>query len=189
EVDNAIALYQQSLDLDEKIGNVQGKAASLHQLAGIYAQLGDVDNAIALFQQSLELLEKIGDVQGKAASLHQLAGIYASRGDVDNAIALFQQSLELKEKIGNVQGKAASLCMLGQLLADEKQDYTTALEYLQESFEIFEHLKSPTAQTAKEIIDRIRAAQIKSTSQDSSNGIIAFWRKLINKIRKLGIGY
>ncbi|NJM19581.1 MAG: tetratricopeptide repeat protein, partial [Richelia sp. SM1_7_0] len=45
-------LYQQSLELKEKIGNVQGKAASLHCLAVIYAQLGEVENAIALYQQS-----------------------------------------------------------------------------------------------------------------------------------------
>ncbi|MGB3653012.1 MAG: tetratricopeptide repeat protein [Rivularia sp. (in: cyanobacteria)] len=185
----SIALYQQSFKLYEKIGNVQGKAASLHQLAGIYASRGDVDDAIALYQQSFKLYEKIGDVQGKAASLHQLAGIYASRGDVDDAIALYQQSLDLNERIGDVQGKAASLCMLGQLLADEKQDFTTALEYLQESFEIFEHLKSPTAQTAKEIIDRIQTAQRTSINKDSSNEIISPYRELIETIRELGIGY
>ena len=189
EVDEAINLYQQSLELKERIGNVQGKAASLHCLAIIYAKRGEVDEAINLYQQSLDLDERIGDVQGKAASLHCLAIIYAKRGEVDEAINLYQQSLDLYERIGDVQGKAASLCMLGQLLADEKQDFTTALAYLQESFEILQRIKSPDAQTVKEIIDRIRAAQIKSTSQDSSNGIIAFWRKFINTIRNLGIGY
>jgi len=183
EIEQAIALYQQSLELKEKIGNIQGKAASLHQLAGIYAQQGEIEQAIALYQQSLELYEKIGNIQGKAASLHQLAGIYAQQGEIEQAIALYQQSLELKEKIGNIQGKAASLCMLGQLLADEKEDFRIALEYLQQSFEILQRIKSPDAQTAKEIIDRIKTAQIKSTSQDSSNGIISLWRKLMNKIR------
>ncbi|WP_293122346.1 tetratricopeptide repeat protein [Microcoleus sp. bin38.metabat.b11b12b14.051] len=151
DVEKAIALYQQSLELKEKIGNVQGKAASLHCLAGIYANRGDVDEAIALYQQSLELKEKIGDVQGKAASLHCLAGIYANRGDVDEAIALYQQSLELKEKIGNVQGKAATFAMLGQLLAS-RGDFEQALNYLQQSLEILQHLRSPDAETVKEII-------------------------------------
>jgi len=56
---------------------VQGKAATLHCLAMIYANQGKIDQAIALYQQSLETDEKIGDVQGKAATLHQLAGILA----------------------------------------------------------------------------------------------------------------
>ncbi len=92
-------------------------------------------------------------------STHNLAGIYAQQGEVEDAIALYKQSLDLKERIGNVQGKAASLCMLGQLLADEKQDFTTALEYLQESFEILQRIKSPDAQTVRKIIDRITPIQ------------------------------
>ncbi|NJM19582.1 MAG: hypothetical protein HC907_13180 [Richelia sp. SM1_7_0] len=101
----------------------------------------------------------------------------------------FTNSLfDLYEKIGDIQGKAASLTMLGQLLADEKQDFKTALEYLQESFEIFEHLKSPDAQTVKEIIDKIRTAQINLINKDSSE-IISPYRELIENIRELGIGY
>ncbi|WP_341730570.1 tetratricopeptide repeat protein, partial [Microcoleus sp. EPA2] len=75
----AIAFYQQSLELQEKIGDVQGKAATLHCLAIIYANQGEVEQAIAFYQQSLELQEKIGDVQGKAATLHCLAIIYANQ--------------------------------------------------------------------------------------------------------------
>ncbi|MEH1778021.1 MAG: tetratricopeptide repeat protein [Nostoc sp.] len=48
EVDQAIALYNQSLEIFERIGNVQGKAATLHCLAILYANKGDVDEAIAV---------------------------------------------------------------------------------------------------------------------------------------------
>ncbi|MEG4443758.1 tetratricopeptide repeat protein, partial [Microcoleus sp. AT9_B5] len=72
------------------------------------------------------------------------------------AIAFYQQSLELKEKIGDVQGKAATFAMLGQLLADEKGDFDQALNYLQQSLEILQHLRSPDAQTVKRIISRIQ---------------------------------
>ena len=156
EVPRAIELYQESLQLKEKIGDVQGKAASLHQLAGIYANQGEVAPAIAFYQQSLEIYQKIGDVQGKAATLHQLAGIYANQGEVEKAIAFYQESLELKEKIGNLQGKAATFAMLGQLLADEKGDFDQALNYLQQSLEILQHLKSPDAETVKEIIAAVQ---------------------------------
>jgi Tfp pilus assembly protein PilF len=50
----------------------KGKAATLHCLATIYANQGEVAKAIALYEQSLELNEKIGNVRGKAANLHQL---------------------------------------------------------------------------------------------------------------------
>ncbi|MEG4941758.1 tetratricopeptide repeat protein, partial [Microcoleus sp. F4-D5] len=94
--------------------------------------------------------------QGKAATLHQLAGIYANLGEVEQAIAFYQQSLELEEKIGDVQGKAATFAMLGKLLADEKGDFDQALNYLQQSLDILQHLRSPDAQTVKEIIAAVQ---------------------------------
>ena len=42
--------------------------------------------------------------------------------------------------------------MLGQLLADKKGDFDQALNYLQQSLKILQHLKSPDAETVKEII-------------------------------------
>ncbi|MEP6515560.1 tetratricopeptide repeat protein [Microcoleus vaginatus] len=156
EVEQAIALYEQSLELKEKIGNVQGKAATLHQLAGIYANQGEIAKAIAFYEQSLELEEKIGNVEGKAATLHCLAIIYANQGEVAKAIAFYEQSLELNEKIGDVQGKAYTFARLGLLLADKKRDFDTALNYLQQSLDIFQHLRSPDAQTVKRIISRIQ---------------------------------
>ncbi|WP_223269911.1 tetratricopeptide repeat protein [Nostoc sp. 'Peltigera membranacea cyanobiont' 213] len=139
EWDKAIALYNQSLEINERIGNVQGKAATLHCLAIIYANKGDVDEAIALYNQSLEIEESIGDVQGKAATLHCLAIIYANKGDVDEAIALYNQSLEIKERIGNVQGKAATLHQLAGIYA-KKGDVDEAIALFNQSLEIKERI-------------------------------------------------
>ncbi|MEG4577708.1 tetratricopeptide repeat protein [Microcoleus sp. N3A4] len=148
---------EQALDLakdDEDF--ISLKANTLHELGWIQNDWGNPKEAIAFYQQSLELEEKIGDVQGKAATLHQLAGIYANQGDVEKAIAFYQQSLELKEKIGNLRGKAATFAMLGQLLADEKGDFDNALNYLQQSLDILQHLRSPDAETVREIIARVQ---------------------------------
>ena len=156
KIDDAIAHYQQSLEITESIGDVQGKAATLHCLAGIYADTGKIEEAIAHYQQSLEIKESIGNVQGKAATLHQLASIYANTGKIEEAIAHYQQSLEITESIGDVKTKAATLAMLGQLLADEKGDFVTALDYLHQSLEIFQCIQSPNAETVREIINDVR---------------------------------
>ncbi|AFZ00644.1 tetratricopeptide repeat protein [Calothrix sp. PCC 6303] len=139
KVEHAIALYQQSLELKEKIGDIQGKAASLHQLAIIYAQQGEVEQAITLHQQSLELNEKIGNIQGKSASLHCLAMIYARQGEVEHAIALYQQSLDLLEKIGNIQGKAASLHQLAGIYA-QQGEVEHAIALFQQSLDLYEKI-------------------------------------------------
>ena len=115
-----------------------------------------MEEAIALYHQSLELTERIGNVGGKASTLHNLADIYARQGEVQKAIALYQQSMELNEGIGNVGGKASTLAMLGQLLADEKGEFAIGLDYLQQSLEILQHLRSPDAETVRQIINRVQ---------------------------------
>ena len=156
KIDDAIALYQQSLQIEESIGNVQGQAATLHCLANIYTNTGKIEEAIALYHQSLEIHESVGDVQGKAANLHNLGYIYAKTGKIEEAIALYQQSLEIHESIGDVQTKAATLAALGRLLAYQKGDFVTALDYLQQSLEIFERIQSPNAERVRGFINDVQ---------------------------------
>jgi tetratricopeptide (TPR) repeat protein len=88
------------------------KSATIHNLAGLEAQQGEIERALQLWQQSLEILERIGDEQGKAATLANMAGVIAQQGEIERALQLWQQSLEIKERIGDVQGKAATLAQM-----------------------------------------------------------------------------
>jgi tetratricopeptide (TPR) repeat protein len=54
QVEEAIDLYKQSLELNDRIGNMQGKAATLHQMAIIYANQGQVEEAIDLYNSILQ---------------------------------------------------------------------------------------------------------------------------------------
>ena len=155
QVEKAIELYQQSLALNEEIGNVQGKASTLHNLAVIYEEQGQVEQAIDLYQQSLAISEKFGNVQDKATTLHSMATNYAKQGQVEQAIELFQQSLVIEEQIGSAEGKAVTLWWLGKLFTDDERDIAKGLVYLKEAREIYLHLKSPSAQVVQEIIGRI----------------------------------
>ncbi|WP_353932797.1 tetratricopeptide repeat protein [Okeanomitos corallinicola TIOX110] len=156
KIEEAIILFHQSLEITERIGYVQGKAATLHELGRIYVKMGKIEEAIALYQQVLEIDESTGNVQGKAATLHCLAIIYANTGKIEEAIALYQQVLEIDESTGNVQGKATTLAMLGHLLAYQKGDFVTALDYLQQSLEILQRIQSPDAETVRGIINDVQ---------------------------------
>jgi tetratricopeptide (TPR) repeat protein len=79
---------------------MQGKAATLHQLAGIYANQGEIDQAIALYQQSVEIEEKIGNVQGKAATLAMMGQLLAdAKGDTQQGLAYLEQSLAILQRL------------------------------------------------------------------------------------------
>ncbi|MEG4109938.1 tetratricopeptide repeat protein [Microcoleus sp. S13_C5] len=95
------------------MGNVQGKAATLHQRAGIYANQGEVAKAIALYEESLELQEKIGDVQGKAATFAMLGQLLASQGDFDKALNYLQQSLNILQHLRSPDAETVSKIIAG----------------------------------------------------------------------------
>jgi tetratricopeptide (TPR) repeat protein len=60
-VNEAIALYQESLSLFEQIGNVQGKAAALAMMAQCCRSAsGNFETAIVHLQESLQILQHIG---------------------------------------------------------------------------------------------------------------------------------
>ncbi len=58
-MDQAIALYNQSLEIEERIGNVQGKVMTLWWLGGLAEQQGDYTKAIAYLQPALEILQRL----------------------------------------------------------------------------------------------------------------------------------
>ncbi|MBM4422620.1 MAG: tetratricopeptide repeat protein, partial [Chloroflexi bacterium] len=139
DLDRALALYQESLQLDEQLGDKKGKAASLHAMAEVFLTRGDLDRALALYQESLQLDEQLGDKKGKAASLHNMAQVFLTRGDLDRALALYQESLQLKEQLGDKQGKAASLHNMAQVFLT-RGDLDRALALYQESLQLKEQL-------------------------------------------------
>ncbi|NEQ33364.1 MAG: tetratricopeptide repeat protein, partial [Leptolyngbya sp. SIO4C5] len=139
DIDRAMALWQESLQLLERIGDVRGKAATLNNIAQVIANKGDIDRAMALWQESLQLKERIGDVRGKAATLNNMAQVIANKGDIDRAMALWQEDLQLSERIGDVRGKAATLNNMAQVIAD-KGDIDRAMALWQEDLQLSERI-------------------------------------------------
>ena len=100
DLEKAIQLYQQSLEIDEGLGNLQGKAATLHQMAYILRLRGDLEKAIQLYQQSLEISEGLGNQQGKAATLAMLGQLLIAQKDHRRGIQALVESLQTLSSIG-----------------------------------------------------------------------------------------
>ena len=77
--------YRRSLEINERIGDQAGMAASYHQLGMLAQTAGDYDAAEPLYRRSLEISERIGDQAGMATSYHQLGILAQPRGDYDAA--------------------------------------------------------------------------------------------------------
>ncbi len=139
DLDRAMDLYQQSLQTFDALGDLKGKAATLHEMANIHTLRGDLDRAMDLYQQVLETVKALGDLQGKAATLHEMAYIYRVRGDLDRAMDLYQRSLQIKEALGDLQGKAATLHEMAYIYR-VRGDLDRAMDLYQRSLQTFDAL-------------------------------------------------
>jgi tetratricopeptide (TPR) repeat protein len=147
-------LWQDSLEIQERIGDVKSKAMTLNNMANVIQQQGDIDRALQLWQDSLEIYERIGDVQGKAVTLNNIAGVIAQQGDIDRALSLWQDSLEIQERIGDVQGKAATL-----------SNMAGAITYLEKVVSHLEKKRDPKAFSSRKSLDAMRQLYRRYTSQ------------------------
>ncbi|MFY1615662.1 tetratricopeptide repeat protein [Micromonospora sp. WMMD736] len=131
--------YQQSLTIEEELGNRSGMASSYHQM-GILAQYrGDYAEAERRYQQSLTIEEELGHQAGVAASYGQLGTLAQLRGDYAEAERRYRQSLAISERLGSRSGMAANYHQLG-MLAQQQGDYGEAERLYQQSLAIKEEL-------------------------------------------------
>lgn len=89
----------------------------IHNLAGIYANQGEVEQAIALYQQSLELTERIRDVQGKAATLVMMAQLLAMQEEFNKAIKYTHESLGILTHLKSPEAANVQSILFSILLA------------------------------------------------------------------------
>ncbi len=96
--ENALVHYKTSLEncseSDEK-----ERASVMHNMAGIYANQGQIKKALSLNQQTLEIQESIGDVKGKATTMAMIAQHLAREGDYKTALGYLNESLEILEHL------------------------------------------------------------------------------------------
>ncbi len=93
DLEGAMRLYQEALEILEALGDQKGKSATLHEMAYIYRVRGNLDQAMRLYQESLRIKEALGDQKGKAVTLGEIAQIEAMRGNLEKALALQQEKL------------------------------------------------------------------------------------------------
>ena len=105
----AIDYYQQSLQIQQEIGNRSGIADSFNNLGLAYRSLGEYQRAIEYHQQSLQIQQEIVNRFGMANSFNNLGLAYHYLGEYQRAIEYHQQSLQIQQEIGYRSGMANSL--------------------------------------------------------------------------------
>lgn len=136
---DALATYQQVLEIYRKIGDKKGEATILQLTGAVYNNLDQYLQAIQFYQQALSIYREVGNQTGEASTLNSIGGVYQQQGQYSQALEFYQQSLTISKTIKDRVGEGQTLNNLGTLYYNQGQ-YAQALEIYQQALVIFKVL-------------------------------------------------
>jgi serine/threonine protein kinase/tetratricopeptide (TPR) repeat protein len=137
--DEALRNFQQSIDINRRLGNMGGVAVSLREIANVQASLGKSDAALASYGQALDLDREIGAKKNIADTFIDMGVLYEGRGQYDKALQLYKESMQMQRDLGDESNQAVCLNNIGNVyLAQGKSD--DALTYYQQALQLREKL-------------------------------------------------
>ena len=137
---DALANFQQSLEIRRKIKDQSGIAQSLGQIARVQDKLGQSAAAIASYKEALEVDRKISNRPGLLSTLINLGSFYHDHGKYDDALKAGNEALQLARDLQRESDQAICLNNIGSAY-NNKGEYQLALTYFQQAYDIRDRLK------------------------------------------------
>lgn len=138
----ALRNYQDSMAINEKLGQKRGVAASLVEIAQVQLTLGKPDEALNAYNEALKIRRDIGDKKETGDTLIDLGDFYLERGQPDQAMQVFKESLQIQRDAGDETYQGLCLNNIATAYA-QKGENEDALTYLQQALQIREKLNVP----------------------------------------------
>jgi len=139
DLDKAEQMFKKSLEIDEKLGLLEGMANQYGNLGVIYLRCGELDKAEEMYNKVLEIEDKLGHWDRIGTVYGNLGVIYKRREDLDKAEQMYIKSLEIDEKLGKLESMANQYGNLG-LIYRKRGVIDKAEHMLMKSLEINEKL-------------------------------------------------
>jgi tetratricopeptide (TPR) repeat protein len=140
--DDALRNYQQSMDINSRLGKKRGIAANLSEIAQVQSRLGKSELALTDFKKALSLQREIGAKKEVGDTLINIGQLYEDRGQHDLALQNFTEALQIERDSGDEKYQAYCLNDIGNVHFS-KGEYQDALIYFQQAFQLREKLNSP----------------------------------------------
>lgn len=138
----ALRNYQDSMAINQRLGQKRGVAASLAEIAQVQLSLGKPDAALSAYNDVLRIRQEIGAKKEAGDTLIDLGDFYLERGQPDKALQMFKESLQIQRDAGDDTYQALCLSNIGTAYL-QKGENADALTYLQQALQIREKLNLP----------------------------------------------
>jgi tetratricopeptide (TPR) repeat protein/predicted Ser/Thr protein kinase len=142
KLDEAQRNYQDSIAINEKIGQKRGVAAALDELADLQQTSGKPEAALASYIKALTLLREIGMKEEMASTLTSMGTLYVDQGQFDKALDVFKQALQIQRDAGDQSYEAQCLNNIGGVYL-AMGDGNNAFTYYQQALQVREKLGVP----------------------------------------------
>ncbi|MGH2497080.1 MAG: S1 RNA-binding domain-containing protein [Ktedonobacteraceae bacterium] len=118
---NALASYEQALDIARSLGNRQNEASILGKLGNMYTASTRDKEAISMYEQALSIATELQDPKLTRNILNSLGLAWKDTGEISRAIELYEQALTLARQVGDRKAERAVLSNLGNAYASQRQ--------------------------------------------------------------------
>jgi len=176
--EEAMRNYQQSMEINRRLGLKRNIANNLSEMAQVQNTLGKPDAALASYNQALQILEDIGMKKEFGDTLINRGVLYEARGNYEKALQDYKQSLQIQRDTGDENYQALCLNNIGGVYL-AKSDMDNALTYLQQALQLREKLKvdGDVAETVARLGDVFTATGRYDEALASSMRALDLWRK------------
>jgi len=135
QLDTALILGQNALDLSEELGYEYGIAKSLFQLGLVLRYQGKYEKAIEYSLDSYDLFDKMGKSKEKAQVLNSLGNVSKRAGNYRESLEFFLTSLLIYTELNDSVRIATVTGDLG-LLYQDMGEYEKSLQYNLQALEL-----------------------------------------------------
>lgn len=136
----AIQLHNKSLEIADKIPNVDFKVSSLNMIGVAYRRMDEIRPALEYHKAALEIAEKSGkntetNLKNIAVSYNSIGNLYLTLRQGNLAAEQFQKALAIEKQVGNKLGIAINYQNLGGIFENRNQldsalvNYRKSLKY------------------------------------------------------------
>uniref|UniRef100_UPI0032EE60FC ATP-binding protein n=1 Tax=Ekhidna sp. TaxID=2608089 RepID=UPI0032EE60FC len=141
-VDSALILANQALEISLEIDSKKAIAASYNSLASALEAKGKLDSALILHQRSLSIKKVLNDTLEIANSLNNIGIVYDELGKYNLSLECYFQALKLYETIPDQHFKRAMVLGNIGIVYKKQKEYPKVLEYYRQALEIYKEIDS-----------------------------------------------
>jgi len=107
--EEAVKYYEESLGLENEIGDKSARAYAIKESARHYSNVGEVEKATEYYRQALKMFTELEDKTGQAEVLQWFGArsIWDANADVEDGISCFRKAFDLFVELADKQSEAS----------------------------------------------------------------------------------